>query len=102
MPRERVISPMTYTAVCVVLIVLTILTVGASFIPVYGVWRIVIGLTIALCKASLVVLFFMHAVFSNRVTWSVIAVAGFWLGILLVLTFSDYLTRGMIPNMPGQ
>jgi cytochrome c oxidase subunit 4 len=101
MPHERVISPATYMRVCAVLIVLTILTVGISFIPVYGVWRIVIGLTIALCKASLVVLFFMHAILSNRVTWSIIALAGFWLGILLVLTLSDYLTRGMIPHMPG-
>jgi cytochrome c oxidase subunit IV len=101
MPHERMISPITYASVCAVLIVLTILTVGVSFVPVNGVWRIVIGLTIAICKASLVVLFFMHAIFSNRVTWSVIAVAGFWLGILLVLTFTDYLTRGMIPHMPG-
>ena len=87
--------------VCAVLIALTILTVGVSFFPVHGVWRIVIGLTIAFCKASLVVLFFMHALYSNRVTWSVIAVACFWLGILLVLTFSDYLTREMILHTWG-
>ncbi|TMQ35631.1 MAG: hypothetical protein E6K70_01165 [Planctomycetota bacterium] len=61
----------------------------------------VAGLIIGLCKASLVVLFFMHALVSSRLTWIVIAVSGFWLGLLLVLTLCDYLTRGMVPFMPG-
>jgi cytochrome c oxidase subunit 4 len=98
---ERTISSATYLIVCAVLVGLTFLTVGVSFIPLPGVWHIVLGLTIALCKASLVVLFFMHALLSSRVTWAVIAVASFWLGILLVLTLSDYFTRGMVPFTPG-
>ena len=98
---ERVLSPVTYVIVCVVLVVLTILTVSVSFLQVAGVWHIVIGLVIGVTKASLVVLFFMHALYSTRLTWSVIAVAGFWLGILLVLTFADYFSRGIIPYMPG-
>jgi cytochrome c oxidase subunit 4 len=98
---ERTIAPTTYVIVCIVLVALTVLTVGASFIPAQGVWRIVIGLSIAVCKATLVVLFFMHVLISPRLTWIVILVVCFWLGILLVLTLSDYLTRGMIPFMPG-
>jgi cytochrome c oxidase subunit IV len=101
MPHERTISPATYIVVCVILVLLTVLTVGVSFLPIHGVWHIVIGLTIALCKASLVVLFFMHAILSTRVTWSVIVVVSFWLVLLFVLTFSDYVTRGIIPHMPG-
>jgi cytochrome c oxidase subunit 4 len=52
------------------------------------------ALTIAVLKATLVVLFFMHVKYSTRLTWLVIAGSVFWLGILLALTFSDYLTRG--------
>jgi cytochrome c oxidase subunit 4 len=99
---ERAISSSTYLVVCAALIVLTFLTLGVSFIPLKpGVWHIVIGLIIALCKAMLVVLFFMHALISPRLTWAVILVASFWLGILLVLTFSDYFSRGMVFFMPG-
>jgi cytochrome c oxidase subunit 4 len=98
---ERVLSPVGYTAICVVLILLTILTVSVSFIPLPGIWHIVIGLLIGTCKATLVVLFFMHALYSSKVTWIVILTAAFWLGILFVLTLSDYFTREMIPHTPG-
>jgi cytochrome c oxidase subunit 4 len=98
---EQVISSRTYVLVCAVLVLLTVLTVGFSFAPVSGVWHIVVGLLIALAKASLVVLFFMHALISPRLTWIVIAVACFWLGILVVLTLTDYFSRGMVPLTPG-
>ena len=98
---EKLISPKTYVIVCVALISLTFLTVGASFIQAEGVWRIAIGLVIAVAKASLVVLFFMHALISDRLTWLVIAVSGFWLGILVVLTLTDYFTRHSVLFMPG-
>lgn len=98
---ERIISPAIYVVVCVVLVLLTFLTVSVSFLDVPGIWHIVIGLIIGVTKASLVVLFFMHALYSTRLTWSVIAVAGFWLGILLVLTLADYFSRGLIPYMLG-
>ena len=98
---ERIASPTVYVAVCAALIVLTILTLSVSFIAVTGVWHIIIGLIIGAVKASLVVLFFMHALYSTRLTWSVIVVAGFWLGLLLVLTLTDYFSRGMVPHMPG-
>jgi cytochrome c oxidase subunit 4 len=98
---HRMISVQTYLVVCVLLILLTVLTVGLSFWHVPPAWHIVMGLSIALCKASLVVLFFMHALVSPRLVWIVIAVVSFWLSILLVLTLSDYFTRGMVPAAPG-
>ena len=98
---EHVLSPRTYFAVLAVLIVLTFVTVAASFLPLERpVWHIVIGLTVAVCKASLVVLFFMHVLYSPRLTWIVVAVSVFWLGILLMLTLSDYFSRGLLPY-PG-
>jgi cytochrome c oxidase subunit 4 len=98
---ERTIAPWTYWIVCALLILLTVLTVGVSFFPITGLWHVVLGLTIAVCKASLVILFFMHALISDRLRWIVIAVVGFWVGILFVLTLSDYLTRGQLPPLPG-
>jgi len=91
----------TYVLVCGLLVLLTILTVGLSFWHVPPVWHVILGLFIATCKASLVVLFFMHALISPRLIWIVISVSSFWLGILLVLTLGDYFTRGMIPMAPG-
>ncbi|SRR6266446_1845914 len=97
----RTISPMAYVAVCTILVLLTVLTVSISFIPLAGVWHTVMGLIIGLTKASLVVLFFMHALFSDRVTRIVIAISCFWVGLILTLTLSDYFTRGLVPFMPG-
>ena len=53
----------------------------------------VAALAIACFKALIVVLYFMHVKYSTRLTWAVVAGSVFWLGILLTLTFSDYLTR---------
>jgi cytochrome c oxidase subunit 4 len=99
---QRTVKATTYVIVCVLLVLMTVLTVSASFIPFEeGIWHLVIGLIIGACKASLVVLFFMHAIISPKLTWAVIAVVCFWVSILVVLTLSDYLTRGVIPHMPG-
>jgi cytochrome c oxidase subunit IV len=99
---ERLLTPVVYVIVLVVLMLLTVLTVGLSFVPSSGLARIVAGQVIAVVKASLVVLFFMHALRSAAQTRAVIAVTVFWfVVVLLALTFSDYLTRGMLPNLPG-
>jgi cytochrome c oxidase subunit 4 len=97
----REISVPTYVIVCTLLVLLTLGTVTISFAPLPGVWHIAVGLIIGSVKASLVVLFFMHALLSPRLTWLVILVSCFWMGILLVLTYSDYFTRGALPFMPG-
>ncbi|MCC6417865.1 MAG: cytochrome C oxidase subunit IV family protein [Gemmataceae bacterium] len=98
---ERTISPQTYIIVCGLLILLTFLTVGISFFPLEGIWHLLIGMLIALCKATLVLLFFMHVIISTRVTWIVVVVTCFWLSLLMVLTLTDYLSRGEVPHMPG-
>ncbi len=53
----------------------------------------IIALTIAVMKATLVVLYFMHVRYSSRLIWVVFASALFWLAILFAFTFSDYWTR---------
>jgi cytochrome c oxidase subunit 4 len=98
---ERLIAPRTYAIVCVLLVLLTFLTVGLSFLPLPEIWHVVVGLSIGAVKASLVVLFFMHAIVSPRLTWIVILVTLFWLSILFVLTLNDYFSRNLIPFTPG-
>ena len=66
--HERMISVPTYILSCALLVLLTVVTTTVSFIDLPGVWHIVIGLLIALCKATLVILFFMHALISPRLT----------------------------------
>ena len=84
------------------LLVLTALTVGVSFVEISGHWHMAAGLCIAIAKATLVVLFFMHALYSPAATRAVIVVAVFWLvGVLLALTLTDYTTRESILVVPG-
>jgi cytochrome c oxidase subunit 4 len=61
----------------------------------------IVALAIAFCKASLVVLFFMHVKYSSHLVRLVIVAGLFWLAILITLTMSDYRTRNLhIPNPP--
>lgn len=83
-----------YVGVLVALLLLTALTVGISFIDLPGNWHLALGLMIAVCKASLVLLVFMHVLHSQPATRAVIVVTLFWLvGVMLALTLSDYVTR---------
>jgi cytochrome c oxidase subunit 4 len=98
---SRVLPPGTYVLIYAVLLALTCLSVGISFLDLAHVWHVVIGLVIATCKCTLVLLFFMHVLYSPRLTWIVIVTVAFWLGILLVLTLADYFSRDLIPYTPG-
>lgn len=89
---EHIVSPKVYFTIFVALIIGTSLTTWAAFQD-FGPFNIVIALAIATAKATLVVLFFMHARYSVRRTRLVIICALFWLAIMLALTLSDYQTR---------
>jgi cytochrome c oxidase subunit 4 len=86
-----------YYWVFVALIVGTALTVAAAFVDM-GALNNIVMLAIAVTKATLVILFFMHVRWGTRLTW-VVAASGFvWLLILFGLTLSDYLSRGWVPG----
>jgi len=88
----HVVPTRVYYLIFGILMICTALTVGIAFIDL-GPFNVVAALTIAVFKATLVVLFFMHVKYSTRLTWAVVAGSVFWLGILLALTMGDYLTR---------
>jgi cytochrome c oxidase subunit IV len=94
---EHIVSKKVYFVIFGALMVLTALTVFAANIDL-GSEKIntVVALTIAVTKAMLVVLYFMHVRYSSRLTWVVVAGGFLWLLIMFGLTLSDYLSRGML------
>jgi cytochrome c oxidase subunit IV len=90
---EHIVPIKTYAIVLIALLVLTATTCAVSFIDM-GRMNAVVAVAIAFAKASLVALIFMHLRYSRRLMWVVAAAGLFWLGILIALTMSDYLTRG--------
>ena len=88
-------SVKTYAGVLVVLLILTALTTGVAYINL-GAMSTVVALTIAVCKMLLVALFFMHIRHSDKLTKLVVSGGLMWLGILLLLTLTDFATRDWI------
>jgi cytochrome c oxidase subunit IV len=74
-----------------------VLTIVAALLDL-GPLNVVIAMAIATVKAVLVILFFMHVKYSGRLVWIFSGASFFWLGILLVLLMSDYVTRGWVPG----
>jgi cytochrome c oxidase subunit 4 len=88
------ISPTrTYYLVFGTLMVMTAITVAVAFINI-GILNFPVAISIAIFKATLVILFFMHAKYSSRLTKLIIGGAFFFLAILLGLTMTDYMSRG--------
>ncbi|HEY0006963.1 MAG TPA: cytochrome C oxidase subunit IV family protein [Pyrinomonadaceae bacterium] len=93
---EHIVSRTTYFVIFGILMLGTALTVFAAKLDLDFIFKganTVVALTIAVTKATFVVLYFMHVRYSSRLTWVIVASGIFWLGILFVLTFSDYMSR---------
>jgi len=97
---EHVTSPKVYIAIFLALMVLTTITILVAFQNL-GPFNDIVALGIAITKASLVVLYFMHVRHSSPFT-KLVVVSGFvWLIFLIALTLADYLTRGWIHPQLG-
>ena len=90
---EHIVSVRIYFVIFLTLMVGTALTVWAGFQDFPGKLNVIIALTIASVKATLVILYFMHLRYSARLVWVIFMSALFWLALLFALTFSDYWTR---------
>lgn len=93
---EHIVSKTVYFVIFGALMVGTILTVFAARTDLDFLFpgaNTVVALTIAVVKATLVVLYFMHVRYSSRLTWVIVIAGFFWMGIMFALTFSDYWTR---------
>ena len=93
---HKVAPVRTYVLIWAALIVLTISTVMISKIEL-GEYNFIVAMTIAVIKATLVILFFMHVKGSSSQMKLVVCAGFFWMAILLVFTMSDYVSRGWLP-----
>ena len=97
---EHITSPKLYIAIFLALMVLTAITILVAFLDL-GPLNDIAALGIAITKACLVVLFFMHVRHSSPFT-KLVVVSGFvWLAFLITLTLADYFTRGWIRPQIG-
>jgi len=91
----------TYYAVFAFLMVMLFITVGAWWIDEYklplGSWSIPIAVGIAVVKALAIVWIFMHVKFSSKLVQIFACTGLVFMGIMFVLTFNDYFTRGWVP-----
>jgi cytochrome c oxidase subunit 4 len=95
------ISPTsTYYGIFGALMVLTAITVGVAFVNL-GSLNFPVAIGIAITKATLVVLFFMHVKYSSRLTKLVVGLALFFLLVMFGLTLTDYLSRGWYTSPRG-
>ena len=96
----HVVSTKLYFTIFFTLLVLTGITVAVAFLDL-GPLNTVAALGIAVLKATLVLLYFRHLRYSDRLTSLVIGASFVWLAILIGLTLSDFVTRPWIP-VPGK
>lgn len=89
---NHVVPPSIYIIVGSILLVLTGVTVWASFLDM-GVFNPIVALFIACVKATIVVLFFMHVKYSSKLTKLTVASGLFLFLVLISLTLADYMTR---------
>jgi cytochrome c oxidase subunit 4 len=87
--HDHIVPVSTYITVFLILMVMTFATVWAAGQD-FGVFNTPVALAIAIFKATLVVLFFMHVKYSPRLTQLVVASAFVWLGIMFAITLHDY------------
>ena len=83
----------TYYGIFGALMVLTAVTVAVAFIDI-GILNFPVAISIAILKATLVILFFMHVKYSSHLTKMFVGMAFFFLIVLFGLTMTDYLSRG--------
>jgi len=103
--EHHIVPIKVYVAVFLALMIFTAITVAVAKYPLENIWgplNIIVALTVAVIKATLVVLYFMHVRYSSKLT-QVIVVAGiFWLIIMLAFTLADYAARSGWPTQLGQ
>jgi len=83
----------SYVLIFSLLMVFTAVTVAAAFINL-GALNFPVAISIAIIKATLVILFFMHVKYSSQLTKLIIGSGLFFLLVMFSLTMTDYLSRG--------
>ena len=97
---EHIVTKKQYSLVFGALLLLTFVTTAVGMMDL-GRLNVVVALVIAVIKAMLVVLLFMHIYWSTKLTRVVVVSGLAWLALLLWLTLTDVLSRGWL-GFPGK
>jgi cytochrome c oxidase subunit 4 len=97
---EHVLPVRNYFYVYIALMVLLGATVGAAFINIEP-FNFALTMIIAVAKAAMILLIFMHVRYSERLVWVFSTAAFLWLALLIAMSLNDYFTRGLL-NIPGK
>src|SRR3954469_5256453 len=95
---EHIASRKTYILVWAALMVLTVFTVWIARLNL-GPFNDIVALAVAVTKAVLVILFFMHVKDSSRLTRLTVVAGFFWLALLIGITLTDYLSRPAVDKL---
>lgn len=98
--QHHIASKGLYYTIFLALMVLTGLTVAVTYVDL-GAANLFVAMGIAVFKASLVVLYFMHVRWSPKLVQVTVFTSLLFIVILAGFTFADYLTRGLL-GVPGR
>jgi len=96
----HIVPVKNYIAVFAALMVLTVATYEVAKIDLGG-FNLVVALAIAITKATLVILIFMHVKYSTTLTKAVVASGFFFFLVMIFFTMNDLMTRGW-SGVPGR
>ena len=98
---EHIVPVRIYVTIFLLLLGGTALTVIAAFVDFPWQLNTIVAMTIAIAKATAVVLYFMHVRYSTRLVWVIVGAALFWMAILFAFTLADFYTRGWLSTQMG-
>jgi len=98
---EHIVPVRIYVTIFLVLLVGTALTVMAAYVDFPWQFNTIVAMTIAITKATFVVLYFMHVRYSSRLIWVIVGAALFWMAILFAFTLADFYTRPWLSTQTG-
>jgi cytochrome c oxidase subunit 4 len=84
----HVVPVKTFTAVLVLLLVLTVITVAVAQVD-FGSMNLVVAMVIASIKATLVITIFMHGAYENKILWTYILIPFVLLAVMIAGIFTD-------------
>jgi cytochrome c oxidase subunit 4 len=98
--KQPVLSIKQYALTWIALLALVLITTLIAMVDL-GPFTMIIAITIAATKASLVAAFFMHALYESKLVRVIVAGGVLWFLIMVTLTLGDYVSRGWLP-FPGK
>ena len=99
--KHHVTPLRTYLAVFCTLLFLTAITIYSSQFD-FGWFNIILALIIASVKSTLVLLFFMHLYYDNKINLAFILASVIFLGIFIGLTMIDTSYRTTLYDVRGK